>query len=144
MSPFARRLCLAAFGASLALNLVLGLRMTVMRPEPPGPPSLERMRAHILRALPEADREAFARAMAPDWPGLQADFEAVRAARAGVDGVILAGPFDEAAAQAAFRDWNAQWRGTSDRFSAALVKGLAAVSPEGRRAFVESLPREKE
>ena len=127
----------ALLGVSLALNLALAAFPHAVFGRPPprgggGGGGFERMVDRMETALPEADRQGFRRVMAAEREHYTAPLEALRQARREVDAAILADPFDPERLRMAMADWQRRFIAFNDAFSDALVRGMAAVSPEGR------------
>lgn len=140
---FSRKIATAIFGASLALNVVLAAWIAT-HPQDRGPPTIDKLQSRLIGDMPAADRPAFQAALEAERPNFVPAFRQLRTARAAVDGAMTAQPFDPEALRRAMRDMNRQWMTAADLFSEAMLKGLTQVSPEGRRAFVDRLPKERD
>jgi uncharacterized membrane protein len=137
------KLMTALFGASVALNLVLG-GWVLMLSGDRGPPSLPRLLARLEGSLPAGDRPAFAAALDKDRPRYTAAFDEARAARRAMEEIARREPFDIAALRRAIAATNQRWLVATDAFGESLAQGMAAISPEGRRALVDAAPKERE
>ncbi|MBE9605300.1 periplasmic heavy metal sensor [Acetobacteraceae bacterium H6797] len=140
---FHRKLGTAIFGASLALNVVLAAWI-VTHPKDRGPPSISKLQARMIAEMPAADRPAFQAALEAEQPRFLPAFREMQLARARVDSAIAAQPFSPDALREALRSMNRQWTAASDLFGEAMIQGLSKVSPEGRRAFAQRLPKESD
>ncbi|MCI0753682.1 periplasmic heavy metal sensor [Teichococcus vastitatis] len=123
-------------GASLALNLVLGALLWWRSGPPPGP---GRLQARIERVLPEADRDAFRRAMQGGRPRYEAAQAGLREGSAGVQAVLAQQPFDPARLRAAMAESRARWGEFGRLYEDSLVEALSAISPEGRQRVAQDM-----
>ena len=130
----------AAFGASLALNLVLGGLLLFRDPGGGGPPDPRRLIAHMERLLPPGDREIFHARMEAGRETRDAVRRRLRESFADVRAVIGRESFDPAALQAALAAARADGAAFSQSFDTNLVQAMSAISPEGRRRIAEDMP----
>lgn len=130
----------AAFGASLALNLVLGGLLLFRDPGGGGPPDPRRLIAHMERLLPPGDREVFHARMEAGREARDAARWRLREAFAEVRAGIGREPFDPAVLQAALAAARTEGAAFSQSFDTNLVQALGAISPEGRRRIAEDMP----
>ena len=129
----------AGFGASLALNLVLG-GLLLFRDPGGGPADPRRLVAHMERLLPPGDREVFHARMEMGWETRDAARRRLRKAFAEVRASIGREPFDPAALQAALAATRTEGAGFGQSFDTNLVQAMGAISPEGRRRIAEDMP----
>ncbi|UFN47839.1 periplasmic heavy metal sensor [Roseomonas sp. OT10] len=131
-----------ALGASVALNLVLGALLLRDGPDrPPGGPGIRQLESRIERILSPRDAEAFRQAMETGRLDWEAARRAMRESRPALETLIRQEPFDPAAMRAAMAAGRAGWAAFSAAFEDSLVRGVAAVSPEGRRRIADDMAR---
>lgn len=106
-------------------------------------PVLTRILRHVTSRLDAQDAAAFRAALHQEAPHYaQAQEDLVRA-RAEIDRQLLAPHFDPVATRAAMQQWQDAWNVFVGTFSDALVEAMGRLSPAGRRALVNSTPRQK-
>ena len=128
-----RSLLVAALGASVALNLLLGGLLAFGGPHGPRPPrGFDRMVARVERALPEADRPRFRAVIEADRSRYAGALRALREAGDAVDAEIAREPFDPAAMEAALGRWSDGLAAFNAAFAGTMVRAMGEVSPEGR------------
>lgn len=129
-----------ALGASLVLNIVLGLLLYRM---PDRGPDIRRMQAHIEKSLSDADRAAFRQALEAGRTGFDPLLRAMRQSPDLVAAALRREPFDAAALRGAMAEGRERWRAFSTVYENSLVDGFAAISPEGRRRIAEDIEQRR-
>ncbi|MFC3125967.1 periplasmic heavy metal sensor [Pseudoroseomonas globiformis] len=128
-----------ALGASLALNLVLaGVLWWQPAQNPHGP---SRMQARIERLLPEADREAFRRAMQAGRAQYEPAHAGLREGFAEIQAALRQQPFDAARLRAAMAAGRTRWGEFSRLYEESLTQALGAISAEGRALVAQDIER---
>ncbi|MCQ9156855.1 periplasmic heavy metal sensor [Acidomonas methanolica] len=103
----------------------------------------ERVVEDLTSHLDNSDAEAFRSALKQEEPHYAKAHENLALARADINRLLLAPNFDPAAAREAMRRWRLAWNAFVGSFGDALVDAMARISPAGRRAIVETMPKHK-
>ncbi|WP_302479746.1 periplasmic heavy metal sensor [Roseicella sp. DB1501] len=123
----------AALGASLAVNLVLGAFLVFSGgPHERRGRGLDRLVSRIEAALPAEDRPKFRAVLDAERDRYAPQLAALRAASGKVDEATAREPFDAAALHAALDAWTERWAAFNAAFNGTMVHAMQAVSPTGR------------
>ncbi|WP_160000137.1 periplasmic heavy metal sensor [Roseomonas sp. 18066] len=145
MTRFSRATWLStALGASVALNLVLG-GLLVFAPKPQGRrPDLATVHQQMEKLVPEADRARFTALLDAGRPGVLAQLDRQRAARATAEEALGQEPFDPASLRAAMARARNEYQQFSIALEDNLIDAVSTLSPEGRRRLAEDSRRRRE
>jgi uncharacterized membrane protein len=128
-----------ALGASLALNVVLA-GLLLFRPGPPPGPDPQRLQARIESLLSPSDRAAFHAAMQGGMPDVTPYRRVMREGAMKAKAAIGRQPFDADTLRADFAANRQNWTDFSARFDESLVRGMTAISAEGRHRISDDMP----
>ena len=128
----------AGLWLSVALNLFFIAMLAaheVRGPRPP--PGPEVLVEEMARAMPQADGERFRDAMARERPWYEMSRTRQRDARRALAAALRAEPYDEAAVDAAFLEFQHVGAETLQRFGQSMLPILPQLSHAGREAIAE-------
>jgi uncharacterized membrane protein len=132
-------LLLNLFLAALAGAQYLRHRAEAARQEP----VLARVLQDVTSRLDAADAETFRSVLRQEAPHYAQARENLSRAREDIDRALLAPDFDPAATREAMKRWQTAWNAFVGSFSDVLVDAMSRLSPAGRRAIVEAVPRHR-